>query len=52
MSEPQTEQTPVENEATEQEAMTQLQTDVEKFRDLAMRAAADLDNYRKRAARE
>jgi molecular chaperone GrpE len=52
MSEPKTEPTPVENEATEQEAMGQLQADVEKFRDLAMRAAADLDNYRKRAARE
>jgi molecular chaperone GrpE len=37
---------------SEQDAMTQLQGDVEKFRDLAMRAAADLDNYRKRAARE
>ena len=32
--------------------MAELQSDVEKFRDLAMRAHADLDNYRKRAARE
>lgn len=51
MSEPKTEETP-ETEGTEQEAMTQLQGDVERFRDLALRAAADLDNYRKRALRE
>ncbi len=29
-----------------------LAADLEKFRDLAMRTAADFDNYRKRAARE
>ncbi len=52
MSKPHTEPAPVEKESTEQEAMTQLQDDLEKFRDLHLRAAADLDNYRKRAARE
>lgn len=51
MSEPKTEETP-ETEATEQEALTQLQGDVLRFRDLALRAAADLDNYRKRASRD
>jgi molecular chaperone GrpE len=51
MSEQKTEQK-LETEGSEQDPMTQLQSDVGKFRDLAMRAAADLDNYRKRAARE
>jgi molecular chaperone GrpE len=31
---------------------TSLTEDLEKFRDLALRTAADFDNYRKRAARE
>jgi len=33
-------------------ALTQLQSDLERFRDLALRSQADFDNYRKRAARE
>jgi len=36
----------------EQEALARLQTDLDRFRDLALRSQADLDNYRKRAARE
>ncbi len=36
----------------EEVAMGKLQGDFEKFRDLALRSQADLDNYRKRAARE
>ena len=38
--------------ATEENLFTQLQSDVERFRDLAMRTQADFENYRKRAARE
>ena len=32
--------------------MHQLQTDLERFRDLALRSQADFENFRKRAARE
>lgn len=32
--------------------MTQLQSDLERFKDLAMRSQADFDNFRKRATRE
>ena len=32
--------------------LTQLQADIESYRDLALRSKADLDNFRKRAARE
>jgi len=39
-------------ESTEEGAFTQLQADLERFRDLAFRSQADFDNYRKRAARE
>jgi molecular chaperone GrpE len=39
-------------DATEEGAFTQLQADIERFRDLALRSQADFDNYRKRAARE
>lgn len=35
-----------------EDPMGQLQSDLEKFRDLALRSQADLDNYRKRATRE
>ena len=41
--------------ASEQSAdtlLTQLQTDIESYRDLALRSKADFDNFRKRAARE
>jgi molecular chaperone GrpE len=33
-------------------SVARLQNDMERFKDLAMRSLADLDNYRKRAARE
>jgi len=39
-------------ETTEDGAFNQLQTDIERFRDLALRSQADFDNYRKRSARE
>jgi len=39
-------------EQTEDSLLTQLQGDLEKFRDLALRSQADFDNFRKRAARE
>ncbi|RPH76654.1 MAG: nucleotide exchange factor GrpE [Planctomycetaceae bacterium] len=45
----QPEATPVEAEG---QLFDTLQSDLEKFRDLALRSQADLDNYRKRAARE
>jgi molecular chaperone GrpE len=37
---------------TEDSLLTQLQGDLERFRDLAMRTQADFENFRKRAARE
>ena len=37
---------------TEEGSFAQLQTDLERFRDLALRSQADFDNYRKRSARE
>ncbi len=37
---------------TEEAAIAQLQGDLERFKDLAMRSQADFDNFRKRAARE
>jgi len=37
---------------TEEGAFSQLQADLERFRDLALRSQADFDNYRKRSARE
>jgi molecular chaperone GrpE len=44
---------PVMTSAEEEEAaLTQLQSDLERFRDLALRSQADFDNYRKRSARE
>jgi len=44
--------TPPEAEATEEGAYVQLQADLERFRDLALRSQADFDNFRKRSARE
>lgn len=38
--------------ASEQTLLDQVRGDMERFKDLAMRTAADLENYRKRAARE
>jgi molecular chaperone GrpE len=39
-------------EPTEDSLLAQLQGDLERFRDLALRSQADFDNFRKRAARE
>jgi molecular chaperone GrpE len=39
-------------ETSEDGAFNQLQADIERFRDLALRSQADFDNYRKRSARE
>ena len=38
--------------ASEESLLQQLQTDLDRFRDLALRSQADFDNFRKRAARE
>ncbi len=43
---------PADPEASEEAAFTQLQADLERFRDLALRSQADFDNFRKRSARE
>lgn len=40
------------SEQTEESLLTQLQSDIERFRDHALRTQADFDNFRKRAARE
>jgi molecular chaperone GrpE len=37
---------------TGDESLAQLQTDLDRFRDLALRSQADFENFRKRAARE
>src|SRR2546430_2584283 len=39
-------------EETDETGSAQLQADLERFRDLALRSQADFDNFRKRAARE
>jgi len=39
-------------EQTEDSLLGQLQGDLERFRDLALRSQADFENFRKRAARE
>jgi molecular chaperone GrpE len=39
-------------EGTEEAAMGQVQADLERFRDLALRSQADFDNFRKRSSRE
>ena len=39
-------------EQSEESLLTQLQSDIERFRDHALRTQADFDNFRKRAARE
>src|SRR5256885_6816343 len=38
--------------ADSEDAMAGLQTDLDRFRDLALRSQADFENYKKRAARE
>ena len=37
---------------TEESLVAQMQADLERFRDLALRSQADFDNFRKRATRE
>ena len=39
-------------ESTEESLLGQLQGDLDRFRDLALRSQADFENFRKRAARE
>src|SRR5215831_1658420 len=39
-------------EQTEESLLTQLQGDLDRFRDLALRSQADFENFKKRAARE
>ena len=51
-NEPTTPEETTETAETEENPFTQLQTDLERFRDLAMRTQADFENYRKRALRE
>lgn len=41
-----------EADNTDEGAFSQLQADLERFRDLALRSQADFDNFRKRSARE
>src|SRR5207237_5609689 len=38
--------------ADSEDAMSGLQADLDRFRDLALRSQADFENYKKRAARE
>ena len=61
MTEQNTEETPETNdaasapaadEATEESLLAQMQSDMERFKDLALRTQADFENFRKRAARE
>jgi len=40
------------SEENQESALAQLQGDIERFKDLALRSQADFDNYRKRSARE
>ena len=47
-----TAETPTPESASEESLLAQLQSDLERFRDLALRSQADFDNFRKRAARE
>ena len=42
----------VEAAESEDSALAKLQSDMERFKDLALRSEADLQNFRKRAARE
>ena len=58
MTEPNTEETPdtqdtaAPEEASEESLLAQMQSDMERFKDLALRTQADFENFRKRAARE
>lgn len=50
-SSPKTEPTAAETQS-EESLLAQLQGDLERFRDLALRSQADFENFRKRAARD
>ena len=59
MTEPQTDETPetqdaaaTPEEASEESLLAQMQIDMERFKDLALRTQAEFENFRKRAARE
>ena len=54
MSNPTTDETaePNTGDQSEESLLAQLQTDLDRFRDLALRSQADFENFRKRAARE
>ena len=43
---------PAAGDADSEDAMSGLQADLDRFRDLALRSQADFENYKKRAARE
>src|SRR5213080_834849 len=47
-----TENSSDEAEATEEDLVASLQSDLDRFCDLALRTQADFENYKKRAARE
>src|SRR5437899_3890675 len=47
-----TENSSDEAEATEEDLVASLQSDLDRFRDLALRTQADFENYKKRGARE
>jgi molecular chaperone GrpE len=44
--------TPATDQIDTEDAMAGLQTDLDRFRDLALRSQADFENYKKRTARE
>lgn len=56
MTEQNTDETPempeTPEEASEESLLAQMQSDMERFKDLALRTQADFENFRKRAARE
>ena len=52
MSHDPTDQETAPSEATEESLLGQLQSDLDRFRDLALRSQADFENFRKRAARD
>ena len=58
MTKPTTDETPPHDapdpadEPTEESLLGQMQNDVDRFKDLALRTQADFENFRKRAARE
>ncbi len=47
-----TDPAPENEQPSEQALLDELRGDLDRFKDLAMRSAADLENYRKRASRE